>query len=76
MDPDKRGEGIVIDLDRLEAHAKDLYLHRFVEGVRQVRRYNGRYLVLRSGDETAIRAADDGSAESLDEIIAEPEKKP
>jgi hypothetical protein len=62
---DLRGPGLVIDLEKLESHARDLYLGRFVEFVKQARGEHGRYLRLRPGDETAIRAADDGSAESL-----------
>lgn len=67
---DLRGPGLVIDLDKLESHARDLYLTRFVEYVRRARGEHGRYLRLRPGDETAIRAADDGSAESLNEVRA------
>ena len=67
-----RSEGIVVDLERLEAQAKELYLHRFVEEIRKARGSLGRYLILRAGDELAIRAAGDGSAQSLDEIAVEP----
>lgn len=68
-----RGPGLVIDLERLEAHAADLYLTRFVDHVRKTRGEHGRYLRLRPGDETAIIAAGDGSAESLAEVrLAEP----
>lgn len=63
-----RGPGLVIDLQRLQAHAEDLYLTRFVEYVRKMRGEHGRYLRLRPGDETAIVAAGDGSAESLAEV--------
>lgn len=65
---DLRGPGLVIDLERLQAHAEDLYLARFVEHVRKTRGEHGRYLRLRPGDETAIIAAGDGSAESLAEV--------
>jgi hypothetical protein len=70
---DKRDEGVVIDLERLEAHADALYLNRFVEYVKKVRGEHGRYLTLRAGDELAIKAAGDGSAESLDQITTSSE---
>jgi hypothetical protein len=71
---DKRaGKPVVIDLERLERHAQDLYLNRFVEAVKAARGQFGRYLTLRTGDELAIRAAGDGSSEKLDEVIAEEE---
>ena len=65
---DLRGPGLVIDLERLQAHAEDLYLTRFVDYVRKARGEHGRYLRLRPGDETAIIAAGDGSAESLAQV--------
>ncbi len=68
---EQRGGGLKVDLNALENQAKELYLHRFVEAVKRARGEHGRYLVLRSGDETAIRAAADGSADSLDEIAVE-----
>lgn len=67
---DQRQEGVVIDLERLQEHADALYLNRFVEYVKKVRGEHGRYLTLRAGDEIAIRAAGDGSAESLPHITA------
>ena len=67
-----RGQGVVVDLERLEAHAEELYLTRFIDAVKAARGTHGRYLVLRSGDETAIRAAEDGSFELLSEVRAEP----
>ena len=67
---DQRQSGLTIDLERLENHAKDLYLHRFVEYVKKARGEYGRYLTLRPGDESAIRAAADGSADYLDEVVA------
>jgi hypothetical protein len=72
-DPNARGAGgkVVIDLEQLEAHARTLYLHRFVEAVRKAREQHGRYLFLRSGDELAITAAADGSAELLDKLRVE-----
>lgn len=68
---DQRQEGVVIDLERLQAHADALYLNRFVDYVKKVRGEHGRYLTLRAGDELAIKAAADGSAESLERITAE-----
>lgn len=67
---EQRQEGVVIDLERLQAHADALYLNRFVDYVKKVRGQHGRYLTLRAGDELAIKAAADGSAESLEQIIA------
>lgn len=66
-----RGKGVVIDLERLEAHAKALYLTRFIEAVKAARGAHGRYLVLRSGDEIAIKAAEDGSDQVLQEVRVE-----
>lgn len=68
---DQRQEGVVIDLERLQAHADALYLNRFVDYVKKVRGEHGRYLTLRAGDELAIKAAGDGSAESLEQITAD-----
>jgi len=65
---DLRGPGLVIDLEKLESHAAGLYLTRFVDYVRKTRGEHGRYLRLRPGDETAIRAANDGSADSLQAV--------
>jgi hypothetical protein len=67
-DEEQRGRGIVVDLDALQAQAEGLYLHRFVEYVRKTRGEYGQFLILRAGDETAIRAAGDGSAERLDAV--------
>lgn len=66
---DQPNPGVQIDLEQLERHARTLYLHRFVDAVRAVRSQHGRYLRLRSGDELAIRAADDASSSLLDEIL-------
>ena len=71
MSDQNRGRGVAIDLDRLEAHAESLYLTRFVDAVKAARGAHGRYLVLRSGDETAIKAAEDGSFELLDKVRVE-----
>jgi hypothetical protein len=65
---DQRGIGIRLDLEALERQADDLYLHRFVQAIKKARGNHGRYLVLRAGDEMAIRAAEDGSSESLDDV--------
>ncbi len=62
---EQRQAGVIVDLERLEAQAEQLYLHRFVDYVKKVRGEYGRYLTLRAGDELAIEAAGDGSAESL-----------
>jgi hypothetical protein len=61
----ERRSGIVIDLERLEARTRDLFLHRFIEQVKQQRGEDGRFLLLRAGDELAINAAGDGSSEYL-----------
>jgi hypothetical protein len=66
---EQRGGGVLLDLDRLQAQAQSLYLTRFVDAVRQARGEYGRYLLLRAGDELAIKAAGDGSSELLKEII-------
>jgi hypothetical protein len=71
MPTDQRGDGVAVDLDKLERHAEELYLHRFVEHVRKVRGEHGRFLTLRAGDELAIKAADDGSDRALDEVLVE-----
>ena len=71
MEEQDRGRGVVVDLERLETHAEALYLTRFVDAVKAARGSHGRFLVLRSGDELAIKAADDGSFELLDEVRAE-----
>ena len=68
---EQRQQGVVVDLERLEQQAEDLYLHRFVEHVKKVRGQYGRYLTLRAGDELAISAAGDGSAESLQAALAD-----
>jgi len=68
---EQRQDGVVVDLERLEEQAEELYLHRFVEYVKKVRGQHGRYLTLRAGDELAIEAAGDGSAASLQEARAE-----
>ena len=68
---DQRNDGVMLDLERLEEHMDGLYLTRFVEHIKRVRGEHGRYLTLRAGDELAIKAADDGSAEKLKHILAD-----
>lgn len=63
----------MLDLQELEDHAKALFLHRFVEAVQAARKEFGRYLTLRAGDELAIQAADDGSAELFEGLKREGE---
>lgn len=70
---DQRGTGLVVDLEALQDQAESLYLHRFVEAVRKARGEHGRFLSLRPGDELAIKAADDGSAETLDDVVVDHE---
>ena len=67
----QRSTGVAIDLDRLEEHAESLFLTRFVDKVKEARGEFGRFLVLRAGDELAIQAAGDGSAELLQEVRAD-----
>jgi hypothetical protein len=71
MDGEKRDDGVVVDLEKLEEQAEGLYLHRFVEYVKKVRGEHGRYLTLRAGDQLAIEAAGDGSAETLQGALVE-----
>ena len=73
IEADNRGNGVVVDLDRLEQQAEELYLHKFVEHVKRVRGQHGRFLTLRAGDEIAIEAAGDGSADSLQDVLADPD---
>lgn len=70
MESQNRSEGVVVDLERLEAHAEEIFLSRFIEAIKKARGDHGRYLVLRSGDQLAIKAAGDGSVELLDEVKA------
>ena len=75
-DNENRGEGPTIDLDALEAHARELYLHRFVAYIQKARGEHGRYLKLRPGDTLAIKAADDESAKVLDDVVVDPGETP
>ena len=68
MSDQNRAPGIVVDLERLQQHAESIYLTRFVEAIKQARNAHGRFLVLRAGDELAIKAAEDGSAELLEQV--------
>ncbi len=70
---DSRQDPVVIDLEKLENQAQSLYLHSFVASVKKARGEHGRFLTLRAGDELAIKAAGDGSAETLDEIAIQPD---
>ena len=67
-----REDAVVLDLDRLEAQAEELYLVRFARAVKKARGEHGRYLALRSGDRTAIEAAEDGSTETLEKVTVDP----
>lgn len=69
---ENRGHGPTIDLDALEAHARELYLHRFVAYIQKARGEHGRFLQLRPGDTLAIKAADDESARLLDDVVVDP----
>lgn len=69
---ENRAKGPTIDLERLEEHARDLYLHRFVAYVKKARGEHGRYLQLRPGDELAIKAAGDESARLLEDVVVDP----
>ena len=73
MDHKGRDKGVAIDLERLEKHAEDLFLHRFVDAVKKARGEHGRFLILRAGDRLAIEAAADGSAEKLGRVVVVPD---
>lgn len=68
MEQQRRAAGRIIDTQRLDAIQNRVYLHRFVDAVRNSRGAKGRYLYLRAGDELAIVAAEDGSAALLDRV--------
>ena len=65
----KRRPPIVVDLEKLEKQAQELFLHRFLAAIQKARGDHGRYLTLRAGDQVAIESANDGSADHLEEII-------
>jgi hypothetical protein len=71
----ERSNGVAVDLQKLEQHAKSLYLHRFVESIKAARSTHGQFLVLRAGDEIAIKAADDGSEELLEAVAVEADEE-
>jgi hypothetical protein len=73
VDHKGRDKGVAIDLEQLEKHAEDLFLHKFVEAVKAARGEHGRFLLLRAGDRLAIEAADDGSAEKLERVTVVPD---
>lgn len=73
--PENRGKGPTIDLEALEAHARELYLHRFVAHIKKARGEHGRYLKLRPGDALAIQAAEDASADVLEDIQVDEEQE-
>lgn len=64
----QRAEGRVIDIERLQRSEPELFIHRFVQAVRSARQELGPYLYLRTGDEVAISAAQDGSRELLEQV--------
>jgi hypothetical protein len=69
---ESRQDPVVVDLDKLEHHAESLYLTHFIEAVKKARGEHGRFLTLRAGDQLAISAAQDGSAEKLDQVTVTP----
>ena len=71
---EQRAAGPTIDLEALERHARELYLHRFVAYIQKARGEHGRYLQLRPGDQLAIEAADDESARLLADVLVDPEE--
>jgi hypothetical protein len=69
----KRRPPIVVDLEKLEKQAEELFLHRFLAAIQKARGDHGRYLTLRAGDQVAIESANDGSADQLESIIRKEE---
>jgi hypothetical protein len=65
----KRRPPIVVDLEKLEKQAEELFLHRFLAAIQKARGDHGRYLTLRAGDQVAIESANDGSIDHLEEIV-------
>ena len=65
----KRRPPIVVDLEKLEKQAEELFLHRFLAAIQKARGDHGRYLTLRAGDQVAIESANDGSIDELESII-------
>ena len=70
----KRRPPIVVDLEKLEKQAEELFLHRFLAAIQKARGDHGRYLTLRAGDQVAIESANDGSIDQLDAIIRRDEE--
>ena len=60
---------LVVDLEKLEKQAEELFLHRFLAAIQKARGDHGRYLTLRAGDQVAIEAAGDGSEGELHQIV-------
>ncbi|MGH2753050.1 MAG: hypothetical protein ACRDLB_01325 [Actinomycetota bacterium] len=60
---------LVVDLEKLEKQAEELFLHRFLAAIQKARGDHGRYLTLRAGDQVAIEAASDGSEGQLLQIV-------
>ena len=69
----KRRPPIVVDLEKLEKQAEELFLHRFLAAIQKARGDHGRYLTLRAGDQVAIESAQDGSIDQLQDIIRKDE---
>jgi hypothetical protein len=69
----KRRPPIVVDLEKLEKQAEELFLHRFLAAIQKARGDHGRYLTLRAGDQVAIESADDGSIDQLQAIVRKAE---
>jgi hypothetical protein len=65
----KRRPPIVVDLEKLEKQAEELFLHRFLAAIQKARGDHGRFLTLRAGDQVAIESAADGSIDRLNAII-------
>lgn len=63
-----RAYGRIIDLEMLDEWRPRRFLHRLVDEIVGARGNRERFFYLRSGDEVAVRAADDGSFEILDEV--------
>lgn len=72
-DENKRRPPLVVDLEKLEKQAEELFLHRFLAAIQKARGDHGRYLTLRAGDQVAIESADDGSIDQLESIVRRPE---
>lgn len=71
MEENRRGPGPLIDIEKLGEG--DLFLHRYIKAVLEARGTEERYVQLRPGDELAIRTAEDGSAELLDQVMVRQE---